>query len=75
VVRIASYDWLIGLGLAFGLAFSLTYMISKKLEVFLVFLMIFTGFVVAVGLLPVWSMVIQIIFLITLVYVSMKKRG
>lgn len=66
---IVGFEWIIGLGLAFGLAFALNYLTFNDLRTFFIFFTIFIAFVVWANLLPSWTLVISIIVLVIIMYV------
>ena len=71
-----SYDWIIGIGLMFGLALVLDKLTFESLEGFFVFLTFFNAFVVYGGLLPLWTLVLNIVILSIVMYNKMSnKRG
>lgn len=71
-----TYDWIIGIGLMFGLALVLNFMIFENLEGFIVFLTLISAFVVWADLLPLWVLILNVIFLTISVYYEVnKKRG
>jgi len=69
-----SYDWIFGIALMFGLAMVLNYMTFKSMEGFFVFLTFFNGFIVYSGLLPLWSLVLNIVILCFVMYNQLKKK-
>lgn len=69
-----SYDWIIGIGLMFGLALVLNKMTFESLEGFFVFLTFFNAFVVYAGLLPLWSLILNIVILSIIMYIKMNKK-
>jgi len=69
---LAVYDWLIGVGLMFGLAFMFNYLTFKDLKSFFGYLMIFNGFMVWAGMLPIWSLVLCIMISSTIIYITFK---
>ena len=75
-MSIAGFEWILGVGIIFGLAFMFTLIIEQDLRVFVAFLTFFDTFIVWVGLLPLWTLIILIIILTVLIYVDFqKKRG
>ena len=71
-----SYDWLIGLALIVGLAFFFSYITYRDLSSFFIFLTIFNAFVVWIGFLPLWTLILNLIVLIGIIYVEINnKRG
>lgn len=70
---IVGADWIIGVGLMFGLALVMTFLTQKSSIAFAVWLMIFSAFVVVGGLLPLWVLVLCIIFVVISLYIEMKS--
>jgi len=70
-----SFDWMIGVGLMFGLALVLNKYTFENLIGFLVFLTIFNAFVVWGGLLPAWSVIVNIVILVIMIYSETRNRG
>lgn len=54
------YNLLFGLGIMFALAFTMTVISFKDIESFFIWLLIFSGFVVWSGLLPLWILVANV---------------
>ncbi|QYW08119.1 hypothetical protein 15570_00022 [Lokiarchaeota virus WyrdV1] len=71
---IVGFEWIIGLGLAFGLAFFLNYLTYNDLPTFFIFLTIFDAFMVWVDFLPLWTLVICLIILTVIAYTSVKGK-
>jgi len=69
------YEWLIGLGLMFGFALVMSTITFKSMESFFAFLLIFNGFVCWAELLPLWTLVLNIIILTFIMYLSITKRS
>ena len=71
-----SYDWIFGITIMFGLALVLNFMTFNSIEGFFVFLTFFNIFVIYAGLLPLWSIILNIIVLSFIMYNQLnKKRG
>ena len=70
-----SYDWIIGIGLTFGLALVLNKITFESLEGFFVFLTFFNAFVVYGGLLPLWSLILNIVILSIVMYNHLSNKG
>lgn len=68
-------DWLIGLALMFSLAMLMTVLSTKDMEGFLVWLTIFSGFVIWAGLIDLWILILLIIVLVILIFSNIRKRG
>jgi len=69
------FEWIIGLGLAFGLALIFTVLTSQDFNIFLVWTTIFMSFVVWAGLLPLWTLIACIIVLVIVMYLEIKNKG
>ena len=71
-----TYEWIFGIALMFGLALVMNYYLDGNIKVFFVFLTLFNAFVVWAGLLPLWTLIANIILLGFLLYIdlSTKKR-
>lgn len=69
-----SYDWIFGISIMFGLAMVLNYMTFKSMPGFFVFLTFFNIFVVYAGLLPMWSVILNIIILSFVMYNQFNKK-
>lgn len=69
-----SYDWIIGITLMFSLAMVLNYMTFKSTEGFFVFLTFFNIFVVYADLLPMWSVILNIIILSFVMYNQFNRK-
>jgi len=70
---IVGFEWVIGLGLAFGLAFTLDYLTFKDIKGFFIFLTIFVGFMVWANMLELWSLVMCLIVLTVLMIFEFKS--
>ena len=73
--EITGFEWIIGLGLAFGLALIFTVLTSQDFNTFLVWITIFIGFTVWGGLLPLWVLIVCIILLVIVIYLEIKDKG
>jgi len=69
-----SYDWIIGLALMFGLALVMNKFTFETLAGFFVFLTIFNGFVVYANLLPLWSLILNIVVLSIVMYQELSNK-
>lgn len=67
---IAGFEWVIGFGLMFGLAIAFTLLVKKRLalEIFFVFLFMFNALIVMAGLLEVWTLIVNLILLVVMLY-------
>ena len=68
------YDWIIGLSLMFGLALVMTKLTFESLSSFFVFLTIFNGFVVYGNLLPLWTLILNIVILSIIMYNELSNQ-
>ncbi len=68
------YEWVLGLGIAFGLALFFNYMTFKDLRAFFLFLTIFTGFMVWAELLELWTLVVNVIISVSIIYFDIKTK-
>lgn len=74
--KITTLDWIFGISIMFGLAIVLNKYTFESLTGFLVFLTIFNSFVVFGGLLPNWTLILNIVVLTIIIYSETKqKRG
>lgn len=69
------YDWLLGIAIMFGLALTLNSMTFKDMKGFFIFLTIFNAFVVYGNLLPLWTLILNLILLITILYKEINQKG
>ena len=67
--------WIIGLALMFGLAFVMNYVIDGNIKMFFVFLTLFNSFIVWANLLPLWTLITNIIFLTFIIYIELSTKG
>lgn len=72
-ISIAGFEWVLGLGIMVGLSLAFTVLIKKDFQVFFVFLFIFNGFVVWVGLLELWTLIVNMIMLVVILYMNNKQ--
>lgn len=68
-------EWVLGLGIMFGFAFFLNHITFDDMIGFLAYLTMFNGFVVWCELLPLWTLVLNCIVLVLVMYISMKNEG
>lgn len=67
------YDWIIGIGLIFGIGFFLTYITYQDIKVFFVWCLIINGFIVWSGLLPLWSLILNLMIISIILYIHFYK--
>jgi len=71
---IEGFEWIVGLGLMFGLAIVMTLFTQRYSVSFPIWLFIFNGFVVAGGLLPLWTLILTLIVFVVSIYLDIKSR-
>lgn len=74
-ISIVGLEWMIGIGLMFGLSFIFMYLTKKTISSFLVWLVIFNGFMVWGGLLDLWTLVLTLIIMVIVIYFEIKNAG
>ena len=72
--EISGFEWMLGIGIMFGLAFVMTVLTFSNIICFFIWLTIFNAFVVWAGLLPLWTLILCIIILTTVIFFEMNKR-
>jgi len=72
---ITGMEWILGIGIVFGLSLVMTMVTKKTANTFLAWLLIFCGFTVATGLLPLWSLILCIIALTIGLFLEFKGGG
>ena len=70
----ATVEWIIGLALMFGLALVMNRYTFESLQGFFVFLTIFNTFVIWAGLLPFWTLILNLIILTYIMYIELKIK-
>jgi len=68
------YNWIIGIALMFGLALVLNKLTFESMPGFFIFLTIFNAFVVYAGLLPKWSLILNIVILSIVMYTELNNQ-
>jgi len=68
-------DLMLGVGLMFGLALLFSYMTYRNMKSFIVFLTIFSGFVVWGGLVESWVLILMIIILSVVLVFDFKNNN
>ena len=68
-------EWIIGVAVMFGLAFALNYLTYNDLPTFFIFLTIFDAFMVWCEYLPSWTLILNLIILIIIMFVQLKSKG
>jgi len=68
-------DWIIGVGLMFGFAFVFNYITFDNILGFLAYMTIFNGFTVYANLLPLWTLILNIIVLVLVMYYESTNKG
>ena len=74
-ISIVGLEWVIGVGLMFGLAFIFMILTKKTVSSFLVWLVIFNGFMVWGDLLDLWTLVLTLIILVIVIYSEIKGNS
>jgi len=69
-----AYDWIIGIALMFGLALVLNKLTFESMPGFFIFLTIFNAFVVYGNLLPLWTLILNIVVLSIVMYNEMNNK-
>ena len=69
------FEWLLGVGIMFGLSMIMNIMTFKNLIAFFIFLNIFNAFVAWADLLPLWTLVLNLIILTLIVFFQFKSQG
>lgn len=73
---VSGIEWILGVGIMFGLAFVMTTLTFNSMSCFFIWLTIFNAFVVWAGLLPLWTLILCIVILTTVIYFEMSdKKG
>lgn len=72
---IAGFEWVLGAGIMFGLALIATYLTYKNQIAFFVYLTIFNTFMVWAELLPLWTLVLDIMVLTVILFMQMRSQG
>jgi len=72
---ITGFEWIMGLGIMFALAMIMNMMTYKNLTSFFIFLNIFNGFMVWANMLPLWSLVMNLIILTLIIFFQFKSQG
>lgn len=68
------YNWILGLGLMFGLALIFNRITFESLSGFLIFLTFFNGFAVIGNLLPLWSLILNLVVLCFIMYFEINQK-
>lgn len=69
----ATYDWLIGFGLTFGLGIGFAFMLDDlNMRTFIIYSTIFCTFVVWIGFLELWVLVLLMICVLVIVFIEMR---
>ncbi|GAH13842.1 unnamed protein product [marine sediment metagenome] len=70
----ASYDWILALGIILGLSFGVTVFTKKNFMTFLAWFNIFTAFMVWSNLLEMWVLTLSITLLVISSFVDYKNN-
>lgn len=68
-------NWIMGLGIMFGLALLITLLLEGDMYTFFGFAFITNGLVVFGGLLEDWTLILNAIFVVILLYTKYKEGG
>lgn len=68
-------NWVIGLGLMFGLALLFTVILKGDMNTFFNMAYIINGLVVWGGLLEPWTLILNTIIIVILLFSNIKNRG
>jgi len=66
---------LLGIGIMFGFALLFTFLTYRSMGAFFIWLMVFNAFVVWSGLLPLWTLILNIIIVTIVIFISSKNIG
>jgi len=69
-----TYEWIFGISLMFGLALVMNHYLDGNIKVFFTFLTLFNGFVVWANLLPLWTLIANIILLSFILYIDLSSK-
>ena len=72
--EVSGFEWILGIGIMFGLAFVMTKLTFNNMSCFFIWLTIFNAFVVWAGLLPLWTLILCIVILTTIIFFEMKSK-
>lgn len=72
---ITGFEWILGIGIMFALAMIMNMMTYKNLTSFFIFLNIFNAFMVWANMLPLWSLVMNLIVLTLIMFFQFKSQG
>jgi len=75
VLKVASYDWIIGIGIVFGLGVVMSYVSYKDILSFLVWSTVISCFVIYGNMLPAWVMVLFIVIDFAYIYFKVRVTG
>ena len=65
-------EWILGVGIMFALSMVMTMVTKKTATTFFAWLMVFSGFVVASGLLDLWVLILCIVVLTVSLFLDLK---
>lgn len=71
---LSGIDWIIGLGVMFAMAYVMWHLTSDDFEDFFIWLTIFNGFVCWGGLLPLWTLILNLLIMSLILYNKMNKK-
>jgi len=67
------FTTIFGIGFVFGLSFMFTVISTKSISGFILWLCIFIGFAVWFGLLPLWTLILNVIAVIVIMIMKIKN--
>jgi len=68
-------DVIVGISLMFALALIFSFLTYKSIGAFFIWLTIFNAFVVWGGLLPLWTLVLNLVVLTLVMFVELSNKG
>lgn len=74
ILQTLTTNTIIGVGLLFGLSFLLNVLTYKKLNTFIVYMLIIDGLLVSGNILPLWTLILLLISTFIVLYMSIKKQ-
>jgi len=72
---ITGFEWILGLGIMFALAMIMNMITYKNLISFFIWLTIFNSFMVWANMLPLWTLIMNIIILTMIIFFQFKSQG
>ena len=75
LLQVLPANTMMGLGLMFILAFFMTYITYRNIRTFIIWLTLFSGFMVYAGLLDLWVMILCIIGMAIVIILKLFNKG